>query len=180
MGSCNSRIINAVDLHLMQHHDVMNYIFLSKHERETIEWGKKLARFLKPGDVIGLFGDLGSGKTRTIQGICQGLDCKDIVTSPTFTLINEYRGTIPIFHFDLYRIGSEQELFDLGYEEYFYDDGVCMIEWAERIQSLLPPEHLEIHLRSFFEMGKDDLREIDLHIIGPRLQARNWQLIQEP
>ncbi len=157
----------------------MNYIFLSKHEHETIEWGKRLSSLLEPGDVIGFFGELGSGKTRTIQGICQGLECNDLVTSPTFIIINEYQGRFPIFHFDLYRIESERELFDLGYEEYFYSNGICLIEWAERIQSLLPNDHLEIHLRNLFEPGQENWREIELKVIGPKLQQRNWQLIQE-
>lgn len=152
--------------------------FLSKHEDETIEWGKNLGRLLEPGDVIGLFGDLGSGKTKTIQGICQGLECRDAVTSPTFTIINEYQGKFPIYHFDLYRIESEQELYDLGYEEYFYDEGICLIEWAERIQPLLPSDRLEIHLRGFFQPGMDNVREIVLKILGSRTLHRNWQLIQ--
>ncbi|MDZ7333382.1 MAG: tRNA (adenosine(37)-N6)-threonylcarbamoyltransferase complex ATPase subunit type 1 TsaE [candidate division KSB1 bacterium] len=152
--------------------------FLSKHEHETIEWGKNLGRLLAPGDVIGLFGDLGSGKTKTIQGICLGLECHDPVTSPTFTIINEYQGKYPIYHFDLYRIDSEQELYDLGYEEYFYDEGICLIEWAERIQPLLPSDHLEIHLKSFFQPGMDNVREIVLKILGSKILGRDWQVIQ--
>lgn len=155
----------------------MNHRFLTYNENETINWGKRVARLLQPGDVIGFFGDLGSGKTRTIQGICRGLNCGDQVSSPTFALINEYQGIYPVFHFDLYRIESEQEIFDLGYEEYFYSDGICLIEWAERVQSLLPLEHIEIYLQGNFEPGNENFREILLKPIGLKMQGRNWNLI---
>jgi len=152
----------------------MNHKFLSNHETETFRWGRKLSQFLRPGDVIGFFGDLGSGKTRTIQGICQGFGCGDQVSSPTFTIINEYKGSYPVYHFDLYRIDSEQEIYDLGYEEYFYNDGICLIEWAERVQSLLPPDHIEIHLSGFFQPGQENLREISFKPVGTKMQQRNW------
>jgi len=156
----------------------MSYRFISYNELATIKWGRKLSQLLEPGDVIGLFGDLGSGKTRTIQGICQGLACGDQVSSPTFTIINEYRGRLPIYHFDLYRIESEQEIFDLGYEEYFYDEGICLIEWAERIESLLPVNHLEIHLKGFFQAGQEDLRAINFKIAGQKMRRRNWEAMK--
>lgn len=143
-----------------------------------MSWGRRLSQLLKPGDVIGFFGELGSGKTRTIQGICQGLGCDDQVTSPTFTIINEYRAKFPIFHFDLYRIESEQEIFDLGYEEYFYDDGICLIEWAERIQSLLPVNHLEVYLKAFFQAGQEEVRELKFKIVGQQILQRNWEAIK--
>lgn len=152
----------------------MNHRFLSNHETETISWGQKLSQFLEPGDVIGFFGDLGSGKTRTIQGICQGLACNGDVNSPTFTIINEYQGKFPVYHFDFYRIESEREIFDLGYEEYFYNDGICLIEWAERVESLLPPNHIEIHLKGFFQPGQENLREIYFKPVGQKMLKRNW------
>lgn len=152
----------------------MKHRFISYNEIETITWGQKLSQFLEPGDVIGFFGDLGSGKTRTIQGICQGLGCGDQVTSPTFTIINEYHGKYPVHHFDLYRIESEQEIFDLGYEEYFYNDGICLIEWAERAQLLLPANHIEIQLKGFFQPGQERLREINFKPVGQKMQQRHW------
>jgi tRNA threonylcarbamoyladenosine biosynthesis protein TsaE len=155
----------------------MDHRLLSYHENETITWGQKLSLLLAPGDVIGFFGDLGSGKTRTIQGICQGLGCGDQVSSPTFTIINEYRGKYPVYHFDLYRIESENEIFDLGYEEYFYNDGICLIEWAERVQSLLPSDHIEIYLKGFFNPGQENLREINFKPIGLKMQQRKWDLM---
>ena len=154
----------------------MNHRFLSNHESETFRWGQRLSQFLEPGDVIGFFGDLGSGKTRTIQGICNGLACDHDVSSPTFTIINEYQGKFPIYHFDFYRIESVGEIFDLGYEEYFYNEGICLIEWAERVQSLLPPNHIEIHLKGFFQPGKENLREINFKPIGQMMLERNWNL----
>lgn len=155
----------------------MKHRFISKHEMETINWGKRLSQLLEPGDVVGFFGDLGSGKTRTIQGICQGLECEGIVNSPTFTIINEYHGKYPVYHFDLYRIESDQEIFDLGYEEYFYNDGICLIEWAQRVQSLLPLNHIEIYLKGFFKPGQENLREINFKPIGRQMRQRNWDKI---
>jgi len=155
----------------------MVHSFLSYDESQTIEWGKKLSRLLRQGDVIGFFGDLGSGKTRTIQGICQGLGCGEQVSSPTFTIINEYQGKYPVYHFDLYRIDSEQEIYDLGYEEYFYDEGICLIEWAERAGSLLPADRIEIHLKGIFEPGKEHWREITFKVLGPGMEQRNWEPI---
>lgn len=152
----------------------MDFSFLSHHEHETFAWGERLAAYLSPGDVIGFFGELGSGKTKTIQGICSGLECQDIVTSPTFTLINEYAGKYPIYHFDLYRIDFEQELFALGYEEYFYGDGICLIEWAERIASLLPPDRLEIYLEGFFHPGKENQRKIAIKLFGAKMKQKNF------
>lgn len=156
----------------------MEHIFLSHNEDETISWGKKVARLLLPGDVVGFFGELGSGKTRTIQGICQGLDCREVVASPTFIIINEYQGKCPIYHFDLYRIESEREIFDLGYEEYFYGNGICLIEWAERVQSFLPKDRLEISLKGFFEPGQESWREITIRFFGSNVQQRNWESIK--
>lgn len=152
----------------------MEFSFLTQNEQETFAWGNRFADFILPGDVIGFFGELGSGKTRTIQGISSGLGCRDIVTSPTFTIINEYSGKYPIYHFDLYRIDSDQEIFALGYEEYFYGEGICLVEWAERIIPFLPPDHIEIYLEGFFQPGKESVRKIDVKLVGKRMTQRNW------
>ncbi|MFZ5516200.1 MAG: tRNA (adenosine(37)-N6)-threonylcarbamoyltransferase complex ATPase subunit type 1 TsaE [Candidatus Zhuqueibacterota bacterium] len=135
-------------------------LFVSYSDAETMAWGEKISRSLRPGDVVAFFGDLGSGKTRTVQGICRGLGCFEQVSSPTFTLINEYSGTFPVYHFDLYRIESEREIYDLGYEEYFNGDGVCLIEWAERIAGLLPAIRIDIFLEGSFEPGQEHIRKI--------------------
>ncbi len=118
------------------------------NEQETIGAGNRFAGMLRSGDVVACYGDLGSGKTRFIKGVCEALRVRDHVASPTFTLINVYRApSLRIFHFDLYRITSSNELFDLGFEEYMNGDGICLIEWAEKADSFLPPERYDVHFR---------------------------------
>jgi len=124
---------------------------ISRSPEETQALGEELADRLEPGDRLAFYGDLGSGKTCMIQGICRGLGVVDYVTSPTFILINEYAGQlrerpIPVYHFDLYRLREPGELEDLGAEEYFYGQGICLIEWAEHAGGLLPPRRREIAL----------------------------------
>ena len=124
---------------------------LSRSAEETQALGRDLVRWLEPGDVLGFTGELGSGKTCMIQGICRGLQVSGYVTSPTFILINEYAGRlagrpIPVYHFDLYRLACPDELEELGAEEYFYGQGICLVEWAERAGGLLPPRRWEILL----------------------------------
>lgn len=110
-----------------------------KNEEDTRDFGLDLGRSLQKGDVVALIGDLGTGKTALTKYIAQGLGIRDIITSPTFTIVQEYReGRLPLYHFDVYRIGEPEEMYELGYEEYFYGDGVCVIEWADRIEELLP------------------------------------------
>ena len=105
---------------------------------ETQALGIKLAKRLQPGDVIAYFGDLGAGKTALTRGIAQGLGITDIVTSPTYTIVNEYlTGRLPLFHFDMYRLGSSDELFDIGWEDYLARGGVCAVEWSENVEDAL-------------------------------------------
>ncbi len=117
---------------------------------ETKKFGMKLGEILKSGDLISLMGDLGAGKTTLTQSIAQGLEVNDYVTSPTFTLINEYEGRLPLYHFDVYRLGSIDELYDLGYEEYFYSNGVTIVEWGDKVLDLLPKDRINIRI----EKGK--------------------------
>lgn len=119
----------------------------SNSPEETILIGKKLARGLKPGDVIALSGDLGSGKTTFTKGVGEGLGVKDPrrINSPTFVLIREYKGRIPLYHFDLYRLDSVKDIEDLAIEEYIYGDGVTIIEWAEKIKEILPKERISVN-----------------------------------
>jgi tRNA threonylcarbamoyladenosine biosynthesis protein TsaE len=120
---------------------------LIENEKDTREFGHQLASHLEPGSVVALFGDLGSGKTTLTKYIGEGLGVEEIITSPTFTVIQEYRnGRIPLYHFDVYRLNGPQDLLDLGYEDYFYGQGVTVIEWADKIQSLLPPGTIYIYL----------------------------------
>jgi tRNA threonylcarbamoyladenosine biosynthesis protein TsaE len=111
--------------------------------------GKALGQLLGAGAVVALRGDLGSGKTRLIQGIAEGLGVppRERVCSPSFALIHEYRGRCPVYHMDFYRMETGSWEPDLGIEDYLWGDGVCVIEWAERIESLLPPDHLQVHLK---------------------------------
>lgn len=108
--------------------------------------GERLGRALTPGAVLALMGDLGAGKTTLTKGIASGLEVADLVHSPTFNLIHEHSGRLPVYHFDLYRLTSPDQLEDLGYEEYFFGDGVCVIEWPEEILHMLPPDHLEVRI----------------------------------
>jgi len=125
----------------------MSETYLSHSEEETIDTGIKLARQLSPHDVVALFGDLGSGKTRFIKGICRGLGVIEHVSSPTFTILNEYDGNgLKIHHFDFYRLGSLSELREIGFDEYLEGEGVCLIEWADRVQGLLPADRYDVHL----------------------------------
>ena len=128
---------------------------------ETRQLGEELAAELVGGDLIALAGDLGSGKTCMIQGICRGLGVGDLVSSPTFVLANEYEGmlggrSITVFHLDLYRLNSRTELEDLGAEEYFYGQGVCLVEWADRAEGLLPLNRRDVQL----EYLSDERRRI--------------------
>ena len=106
---------------------------------ETFAIGKELAAQAKPGEVYCLYGDLGCGKTVFSQGFGAGLGVKEPISSPTFTILKEYdEGRMPFFHFDVYRIGSDDEMDEIGYEDYFYGDGVCLVEWAGLIKELMP------------------------------------------
>ena len=110
-----------------------------KNEEETRDFGLELGASLRKGDIVALIGDLGTGKTALTKYIAEGLGIRETITSPTFTIVQEYRqGRLPLYHFDVYRIGDPEEMYELGYEEYFYGDGVCVIEWADLIEELLP------------------------------------------
>jgi tRNA threonylcarbamoyladenosine biosynthesis protein TsaE len=125
----------------------MNLTIITNSPEETKKIGKEIGKLARPGDLLAFYGELGAGKTCFIQGISQQLEVKDYVTSPSFTIINEYQGKIPIYHFDLFRLNSAEEILELGYEEYFYGEGLTVIEWAEKIEQLLPREHLKIDIK---------------------------------
>ncbi|MGF7059819.1 tRNA (adenosine(37)-N6)-threonylcarbamoyltransferase complex ATPase subunit type 1 TsaE [Brassicibacter mesophilus] len=113
----------------------------------TEKLGENIGRLLNGGEIICMTGDLGAGKTTLSQSIAKGLDVDEYVTSPTFTIINEYEGRCPLYHFDVYRINDIDEMYDLGYEEYFYSDGVTIIEWANIIEDILPKDKLYIEIK---------------------------------
>lgn len=121
---------------------------ISKNIEETITLGADLAKKLKKGDCVALVGDLGSGKTVFTKGIAKGLGVKNAryVNSPTFVIIKEYKGKLPLYHFDLYRLDHHTSFDEMNYEEYFYGNGVTVIEWAEKIRDILPKKYWEIRL----------------------------------
>jgi len=121
---------------------------ISNSIEETIEIGVQLARTLKAGDVVALIGDLGTGKTVLTKGIAKGLGVKNIryVNSPTFVIIKEYKGRLPLYHFDLYRLNKTNVLDSEDFEEHFYADGVSVVEWANKARRLLPGRHIEVRL----------------------------------
>ena len=135
---------------------------------ETQALGQRLAKRLLPGDVIAYFGDLGAGKTALTRGIAQGLGVKDLVTSPTYTIVNEFlTGRIPLFHFDMYRLGSSDELFDIGWEDYLARGGVCAVEWSENVEDALRDA---IHITIEKDPLEPDTRRITIEG-GSRFEA---------
>lgn len=123
---------------------------------ETLELGKKIGENVTAGTVISLVGDLGVGKTVFTQGFAQGLGITECVNSPTFTIVQVYdEGRIPFYHFDVYRIADAEEMEEIGYEEYFYGEGVCMVEWADRIEEIMPEGHMVISIEKNLEKGFD-------------------------
>ena len=111
---------------------------ITKSPEQTELLWKKLAAFLRPGDVIAYYGDLGAGKTAFTRGLAAGLGIREAVTSPTYTIVNEYlSGRMPLFHFDMYRLSSSEELFDIGWEDYLARGGVCAVEWSENVADAL-------------------------------------------
>ena len=120
--------------------------FLSHSTQETEAIGEELAQKLRGGDVLAFTGSLGMGKTAFTRGLARGLGCRGRVTSPTFTIVNEYEGRTPLFHFDMYRLGSSDELFDLGWDDYLARSGVCAVEWSERVSDALPEDTIFVDI----------------------------------
>lgn len=123
---------------------------------DTLNLGIEMGRNAQPGDVYTLVGDLGVGKTVLTQGIAQGLEIEESICSPTFTIVQVYEeGRMPFYHFDVYRIGDIEEMDEIGYEDYFYGEGLCMIEWANLIEEILPSTRKEITIEKDLEKGFD-------------------------
>lgn len=138
---------------------------------QTVAFGKSLAAKLKGGDIVALTGDLGSGKTHFVAGVCDGLGVKVHATSPTFTLVNEYAGDIyTVVHIDLYRIANEAELFGLGVDDYFVENNVCLIEWAERMSDHIPLPYLQV----WFSHGESETERV-IRVGEVRQRVRNPQ-----
>ena len=129
--------------------------YLSNSVEETEALGAELAVRLEPGDVVAFTGDLGAGKTAFVRGLARGLGIPDRVTSPTFTIVNEYEGgRLPLFHFDLYRLASSDELFEIGWEDYLRRGGVCAVEWSENAAGALERDTVRVDLRRGAEDGQ--------------------------
>lgn len=137
-------------------------IVQSKAAQDTFALGEKIGQEAKAGQVICLYGDLGVGKTVFTQGLAKGLEIEEAIQSPTFTIVREYEeGRIPFYHFDVYRIGDIEEMDEIGYEDYVYGNGVCLIEWANLIQEILPDHYMRIEIRKDLEKGFDS-RDIEI------------------
>jgi tRNA threonylcarbamoyladenosine biosynthesis protein TsaE len=135
---------------------VQPFTFTAENEPATCRLARALAKALQPGLVVALAGPLGAGKTRFVQATAEGLGVPaDVVTSPTFVLLNEYlEGRLPVYHFDTYRLPNANEFCDLGPDEYFFGSGVCLIEWADRVASILPRQRLEITIEILNETAR--------------------------
>lgn len=145
-------------------------VIRTENAEETIAVGERLGSRLGPGDVVALFGELGSGKTTLTKGIARGAGVAAEVFSPTFTLIHEHPGQVPFYHVDLYRLTGGEDVEMLGVEEYIYGGGIVVIEWAERAPQLLPKERIEIALG----FAGDDRRELRLRATSERL----WRIVE--
>ncbi len=146
-------------------------ILISKSEDETLKLAGEFAQELRPGNVVALYGELGSGKTQFAKGICRSFNVAEVVNSPTFTIVNEYHGTtadskeaVVIFHIDLYRMRNMEEIFGIGFDEYLESGGICLIEWAEKLDGIIPEERFDVKL----SVVDDTTREITLATISGR------------
>ena len=140
-------------------------IYKSNSPKETFNIAKAFAKKLIKGDVVCLSGDLGTGKTAFVQGLASGLGVTDYVNSPTFTIVQVYEeGKLPLYHFDVYRIGDVEEMEEIGYMDCFYGEGLCLIEWANLIEEILPAEYQEIRITKDLEKGFD-YRKIEIEQI---------------
>ena len=139
----------------------MSKIMETFSAEETYTLGKKLGEQAKPGQVYTLIGDLGVGKTVFTQGVAAGLDITEPINSPTFTIVQIYEeGRMPFYHFDVYRIGDVEEMDEIGYEDYFYGEGICLIEWANLIEEILPESYTQITIEKDLAKGVDYRRII--------------------
>jgi tRNA threonylcarbamoyladenosine biosynthesis protein TsaE len=141
---------------------------ITHNEEETVALGRTLGSRLKAGDFIALHGELGSGKTRFVRGVAEALqvDPAEPVTSPTYSLLHIHNGRIPLYHFDLYRLGGDEEVAQLGFAEYFYGNGVCVVEWADRLHGEMPAESLTVT----FSHLREEERGIDFAASGGRYE----------
>ena len=119
---------------------------VTNNEKETFAAGEQLAKQLKPGDVVALYGGLGAGKTAFVSGLAHGLGLSARVSSPTFTIVNEYLGKTSLFHFDMYRLKNSDELFEIGWEDYLERGGICAVEWSENVKDVFLPDTIKVKI----------------------------------
>ncbi len=141
--------------------------FIVDSVESTIKLGNSLGTIVKPGDIICINGDLGTGKTHFTKGVAKGLKIADHITSPTFTIVNEYKGRLKLYHFDVYRVNDPDEIEAIGFDEYIFSDAVSIIEWSNYIEELIPKEHISIEIKKVPELGTD-FRKIILQCFGDR------------
>lgn len=146
--------------------------FISKSEQDTINFAENFANQLHKKDIVVLSGDLGSGKTKFVQGVLKHFGLENEISSPTFTIVNEYNADIcPIYHFDVYRLADIDEFYAMGGEEYF-ENGICLIEWGEIIEDALPSNYIKITFSKNEE--NEDYRELNIELFGDEIQKRSW------
>jgi tRNA threonylcarbamoyladenosine biosynthesis protein TsaE len=129
--------------------------FVTNTVDETIDIGIKIGKALRPGDIVCLDGDLGSGKTHLTKGIALGLGISDHITSPTFNIVNEYEGRLKFYHFDVYRVNDPDEIAAIGFDEYIFSDAASVIEWSDYIRELIPEEHIQIIIKKESETRRN-------------------------
>ena len=140
--------------------NTVQHEYITDNAQQTEQLGEKLGRVLTPGTVLAYTGDLGAGKTAFTRGLARGLEIPERITSPTFTIVNEYEGgRLPLFHFDMYRLGSSDELFDIGWEDYLVRGGVCAVEWSENVDDVLDADTIRVDIR---RGESDDQRRITI------------------
>lgn len=148
------------------------FVYESHGPGDTAALGEKIGREAGPGEVYTLIGDLGVGKTVFTQGLAKGLGITDCVNSPTFTIVQIYEeGRLPFYHFDVYRIGDVEEMEEIGYEDYFYGQGVCLVEWADLIEEILPEKYVRVTIKKDLEKGFD-YRRIEMECVERTASAR--------
>jgi tRNA threonylcarbamoyladenosine biosynthesis protein TsaE len=144
--------------------------FIIDNIEKTLHIGKQLGQRVSPGDIICLNGDLGAGKTHFTKGIAKGLGIEDIITSPTFTIVNEYeQGRLKLYHFDVYRVNDPDEIAAIGFDEYIFDKGVSVIEWSNYIEELIPQQRIEVIITKLPDKGVN-FRKISINYFGERYE----------
>ncbi|MGI6064934.1 MAG: tRNA (adenosine(37)-N6)-threonylcarbamoyltransferase complex ATPase subunit type 1 TsaE [Bacillota bacterium] len=154
------------------------YTIQTYSPQETIALAERFASYLNPGTVIALSGELGAGKTMFAKGVAKGLGVNEHITSPTFTIINEYYGQVPFYHMDAYRLSDESEALDIGMEDYFSYSGIILVEWPERVETLLPAECIKINIAKGYQDDGQEYRIIHFTAKGRLLEKLMGEFVE--